>query len=72
MCLFPKTLHVCKLLISRVHISSDCTVNSHIVFSDSLGTFFLSQNVSLVKHTTHRNGYIDLNIQDNIQDNNKN
>ncbi len=38
-----------NLIITKVHISSNCAVNSHIVFSGSFGIFALSSNGSLPK-----------------------
>ncbi len=40
-------------IISKVHISSNCAVNSHIVFSESLGIFVLSPNLSQLKHSNN-------------------
>ncbi len=38
-------------IISKVHISSNCAVNYHIVFSVSFGKFVLSPNLSLTAET---------------------
>ncbi len=40
-------------IISKVHVSSNCAVNSHIVFSESFGIFVLSPNLSLPKHSNN-------------------
>ncbi len=40
-------------IISKVHISSICAVNSHFVFSESFGIFVLCSNLSLAKHINH-------------------
>ncbi len=40
-------------IIFKVHISSNCAVNSHIVFSESFGIFVLSPNLSLPKHSNN-------------------
>ncbi len=42
-----------NLIITKVHISSNCAVNSHIVFSGSFGIFALSPNGSLPKHSNN-------------------
>ncbi len=47
----PKNCMHANCIISKVHISSNCAVNSHIVFSESFGIFVLSPNLSLPKHS---------------------
>ncbi len=40
-------------ITSKVHVSSNCAVNSHIVFSESFGIYVLSPNLSLPKHSNN-------------------
>src|SRR4029434_76354 len=49
--LFPKLCPYIYCTISKVHISSKLTVNFYIVFSECVGMFFLSQKLSLPKHS---------------------
>jgi len=60
---FHKFCMYANYIISKVQISSNYTVNSHIVFSESFGIFFLSPNLSLPKHNNksfNKKGHIDL------------
>ncbi len=51
---FPKKYCMyANYIICKVHISSSCAVNSHIIFSESVGIFALSPNLSLLKHSNH-------------------
>ena len=49
--LVPKLCPYIYCTISKVHISSKLTVNFYIVFSECVGMFFLSQKLSLPKHS---------------------
>ncbi len=49
---FAKEINIiyASWIISKVHISGNCAVNSHNLFSESFGIFVLSPNSSLPKY----------------------